>query len=316
MPPCPLLTSFLLQSIQAASSVLNIFVEKLVPTGFLRFAPDCYYVFAGFASAFLLKLTQPKFHNVLESSQRSRIFELVGRLVKALSHIGDEKSTPALYSKFLKSLLKKVELTATTTLLTDAPSTSSGETTPMATPKPALHQTSASSPTTITVTGQPGQAAGQLHVVCPSPTKVTATTASTSTTTASPSKSAPSRAAPESQEAIDLDFFEAFLNSSTPTPAQHNTTTTTTAVDLTPFSDVHTAASSFPDTSVNTPRDHVSDLGAGMVQEGGSLPWSLDFGDHGEVMEYDNDFSDILTMRVMTHETLSDYLAMPGFGQR
>ncbi|KZS89470.1 hypothetical protein SISNIDRAFT_458664 [Sistotremastrum niveocremeum HHB9708] len=300
---------FLIGSIQAASSVINIFVEKLVPTGFLRFAPDCYYVFSGFASAFLLKLTQPKFHNVLDHSQRTRILELVGGLVKALSHIGDDKSTPALYSKFLKSLLAKVQLTVSSTESPSSGSPNSEESTPKAKPK-AVFKVSPSSPTMITVTASSGQVPPQLQIVCPSPTKVTATTKTTTTTTPAVANALASTSTSEAQAPIDLSFFEAFLESSTPIP-QHTTTTMTTSLDLTPFSDVATAASTFPDTSVNTPRDLVADVGVSAGQ-GENLPWMFDFGEHGDAMEAEGDFSDIIAMRAMNEETFGDYLYMPG----
>ena len=44
------------QCLQSATAVVKHIIEVSVPTGFLKYAPDCYFVISGFCSAFLLKV--------------------------------------------------------------------------------------------------------------------------------------------------------------------------------------------------------------------------------------------------------------------
>lgn len=48
---------FVTACLESASSVLRIVIEVLAPLGYLRYAADGHFVFAAFASAFLLKVS-------------------------------------------------------------------------------------------------------------------------------------------------------------------------------------------------------------------------------------------------------------------
>jgi len=81
-----------------------------VPTGYIRFAPDAYFVFASFASAFMLKLLRPACSRFITPGLEGEIYQVIERLIATIGapHIAiDERHTPKLYSRFLASLLAK-----------------------------------------------------------------------------------------------------------------------------------------------------------------------------------------------------------------
>jgi hypothetical protein len=83
-------------------------VDTLAPSGYMRYAPDGHFVFASFASAFLLKLLRPEFNNLLPKEEGSEIYQLIGRLIQTLSSPNiaiDDRHTPKLYARFLAGLL-------------------------------------------------------------------------------------------------------------------------------------------------------------------------------------------------------------------
>ena len=45
-----------LQCFDSAKMVIVTLIDSLIPTGFMKTSPDGYFVFASFASAFLLKV--------------------------------------------------------------------------------------------------------------------------------------------------------------------------------------------------------------------------------------------------------------------
>ncbi|KAG8945173.1 hypothetical protein FRC04_001152 [Tulasnella sp. 424] len=101
---------FLTTCIDAASSVLRSVVEVHAPSGFLRYAADGHFVFAAFASAYLLKVLRPPFVAMIEPEHQSRILALVNRVIKTLASpevAVDDHHTPKLYSRFLDGLLKR-----------------------------------------------------------------------------------------------------------------------------------------------------------------------------------------------------------------
>ena len=51
----------LLQCLQSASNVIKCVIDNLGPSGYFRYAPDGHFVFAAFASAFLLKVSPALF---------------------------------------------------------------------------------------------------------------------------------------------------------------------------------------------------------------------------------------------------------------
>lgn len=69
-----------------------------------------HFVFASFASAFLLKLLRPEFADFVTPEQTSQIFSLIGKLIQVLasSEVSiDDRHTPKLYARFLAGLLAK-----------------------------------------------------------------------------------------------------------------------------------------------------------------------------------------------------------------
>ncbi|KAI9511830.1 hypothetical protein F5148DRAFT_1146554 [Russula earlei] len=84
---------FFTRSLESAKTVVTVLVDSLVPTGHIRFAPSGYFVFAAFASAFMLKVYQ--------------VIERLIATIRSRQIAIDERHTPKLYSRFLASLLAK-----------------------------------------------------------------------------------------------------------------------------------------------------------------------------------------------------------------
>jgi hypothetical protein len=96
--------------LESAKTVVNVLVESLVPTGYIRFAPDGYFVFAAFASAFMLKLLRPECSRFITPGLEAEIYQVIERLINTIGSPQiaiDERHTPMLYSRFLASLLAK-----------------------------------------------------------------------------------------------------------------------------------------------------------------------------------------------------------------
>ncbi|KXN81254.1 Protein priB, partial [Leucoagaricus sp. SymC.cos] len=101
---------FFTKCLEAAKSVIKNMIDGLAPSGYMRYSPDGHFVFASFASAFLLKLLRPEFASLLSQEQESGIFELIGRLIQTLSSLKiaiDDRHTPKLYARFLAGLLSR-----------------------------------------------------------------------------------------------------------------------------------------------------------------------------------------------------------------
>jgi len=101
---------FFTRSLESAKIVVTVFVESLVPTGYIRFAPDGYFVFAAFASAFMLKLLRPECSSFITPGLETEIYQIIERLISTIGSPEiaiDERHTPMLYSRFLASLLAK-----------------------------------------------------------------------------------------------------------------------------------------------------------------------------------------------------------------
>ncbi|KAJ6605003.1 hypothetical protein B0H10DRAFT_2229210 [Mycena sp. CBHHK59/15] len=97
-------------SIDSARMVIQIALEKLYPTGNLRFAMDANFLDVSFAAAFLVNLLRPRFLPLVTEATRRDIVRLVGRLINVLGSDSvalDGRHTPALYSRFFSSLLAK-----------------------------------------------------------------------------------------------------------------------------------------------------------------------------------------------------------------
>ncbi|KAF5391201.1 hypothetical protein D9757_003162 [Collybiopsis confluens] len=101
---------FFTKCLEAAKSVLHNMVDKLAPSGYLRYSADGHFIFASFASAFLLKLLRPEFSQLLSKEEENEIFNLIGRLIQTLSSSAiaiDDRHIPKLYARFLAGLLSK-----------------------------------------------------------------------------------------------------------------------------------------------------------------------------------------------------------------
>ncbi|KAK2461096.1 hypothetical protein APHAL10511_006875 [Amanita phalloides] len=94
----------------SAKSVVTNMVEGLASSGYMRYAPDGHFVFAAFASAFLLKLLRPGFANLVSEDEEMVILVLISRLIQTLSSQKlaiDDRHTPKLFSRFLTGLLAR-----------------------------------------------------------------------------------------------------------------------------------------------------------------------------------------------------------------
>ncbi|KAI0370732.1 hypothetical protein BV20DRAFT_943680 [Pilatotrama ljubarskyi] len=101
---------FLDKCFEIAKSLIVTLIETLVPSGYMRTSPDAHFVFASFASAFLLKLLRPECSSFVSTETQTEIFDLISRLVEVLRSPDvaiDERHTPALHSRFLHGLLRK-----------------------------------------------------------------------------------------------------------------------------------------------------------------------------------------------------------------
>ncbi|KAF8634663.1 hypothetical protein AX15_000766 [Amanita polypyramis BW_CC] len=101
---------FFTKCLTAAKSVVTNMIEGLIPSGYMRYAPDGHFIFASFASAFLLKLLRPEFSHFLSKDEEMDIFVLISRLIQTLSSPKisiDDKHIPKLYARFLAGLLAR-----------------------------------------------------------------------------------------------------------------------------------------------------------------------------------------------------------------
>jgi len=108
----------------AATSVIRIMIESLAPSGFMLYSPDGHFVFTSFASAFLLKLLRPEFSWLVRADDKTKIFDLIGRLIQTLNSPEvaiDNKHTPKLHAKFLAGLLTKHHQDSNQDQLSQAP---------------------------------------------------------------------------------------------------------------------------------------------------------------------------------------------------
>lgn len=102
---------FLLRCLSAASDVVNAVVGDICRPSqihYFRHGPEAQSVFVTFASAFLVKLLQPKFSSYLTVEKRSEIRQMVQSVINLLGSPDiaiDDRHGPKLYSKFLKGLL-------------------------------------------------------------------------------------------------------------------------------------------------------------------------------------------------------------------
>ncbi|THH20668.1 hypothetical protein EW146_g709 [Bondarzewia mesenterica] len=100
------------KSIEGAFLVIDIVLNRLYPTGILRFAMEANFVYVAFAASFLINLLRPKFLPLLDEEIHRSIIKVVRQLINVLGSKQvalDGRHTPALYSKFLSNLLEKYD---------------------------------------------------------------------------------------------------------------------------------------------------------------------------------------------------------------
>ncbi|GJJ13017.1 hypothetical protein Clacol_007266 [Clathrus columnatus] len=95
-------------SIVVACELLTQVVDRLAKLGYMRYCVEAYFVFMGFAAAFLLKVLRRKFSFMRKPGQEKEIIDLVQRLIDLLGSDEvaiDNRHTPKLYSRFLTDIL-------------------------------------------------------------------------------------------------------------------------------------------------------------------------------------------------------------------
>ncbi|KAJ3786797.1 fungal-specific transcription factor domain-containing protein [Lentinula aff. detonsa] len=103
-------SDILRRSIDAARTVIQIMVERLYQTGYLKYAMDANFLYVSFSAAYLLNLLRPKLLPLLDENTHEEIIRTVERLINVLRSEDvalDGRHTPALYSRFLINLLSK-----------------------------------------------------------------------------------------------------------------------------------------------------------------------------------------------------------------
>jgi len=100
---------FLTRCLEAASDVVHaVVVDGPTHRPYFRHGPEAQSVFVTFASAFLVKLLQPKFSSYLTQEQRVNIQDKVQSVIDLLAEISiDDRHGPKLYSRFLAKLLAR-----------------------------------------------------------------------------------------------------------------------------------------------------------------------------------------------------------------
>ncbi|PPQ69168.1 hypothetical protein CVT26_003542 [Gymnopilus dilepis] len=104
---------FLMRCLKAASDVVEAVVDDICrpeQLHYFRHGPEAQSVFVTFASAFLVKLLQPKFASYLTPETRTHIRGLVQKVIDLLGSPAvaiDERHGPKLYSRFLEKLLSR-----------------------------------------------------------------------------------------------------------------------------------------------------------------------------------------------------------------
>ncbi|KDQ60686.1 hypothetical protein JAAARDRAFT_124881, partial [Jaapia argillacea MUCL 33604] len=96
--------------VEVAKTVIKIMTESLFRTPYLRYSMAAHFLYVAFAAAFLLNLMRPSLLHLIDTNQQSDIVALVSQLIEILGSEQvalDGRHTPALYSRFLSTLLAK-----------------------------------------------------------------------------------------------------------------------------------------------------------------------------------------------------------------
>lgn len=96
------------KSIDVARKVIQIMVKDLHPTGHLKFAMAAHFLYVSFAAAFLINLLRTTLVHLLNDHIRTKIIKELNDLITIMKDVAvDDRHTPALYSRFLSTLLTK-----------------------------------------------------------------------------------------------------------------------------------------------------------------------------------------------------------------
>lgn len=101
---------FFKRALDVGCTVINIMLELIAPTGYLRYAPDCYFVYCTFASALLLKLLRHECRPFIRENRERDIYSSIERLIDTFGSSAvaiDNSHTPRLHAEFLSKLLAK-----------------------------------------------------------------------------------------------------------------------------------------------------------------------------------------------------------------
>ncbi|KAI0791090.1 hypothetical protein C8Q75DRAFT_816566 [Abortiporus biennis] len=105
-------TIFFAGCLHAASAVLNLMMDGLMPTGLMENSPEQVYALTAFATVVLLKCLRPEFSSKIDRIQEDRIVALVKRLLQTLNDAdqredSEEKDqhTTKRYAGFLQHIL-------------------------------------------------------------------------------------------------------------------------------------------------------------------------------------------------------------------
>ncbi|KAK0234469.1 hypothetical protein EDD85DRAFT_774367 [Armillaria nabsnona] len=99
---------FFTKCFEYAKLVIRCMNEDLVPSGFMRYAPDHHFMCATFAVVFLFKLLRPEFSSLLDKADKDESVKLIGILINKFSSSDvavDDRHTPKLYARFLATAL-------------------------------------------------------------------------------------------------------------------------------------------------------------------------------------------------------------------
>ncbi|KAK0187345.1 hypothetical protein F5146DRAFT_1004265 [Armillaria mellea] len=103
---------FFTKCFEHAKSVITCMDEDLVPSGFMRYAPDRQFMSVAFAVVFLIKLLRPEFSSLLDQDDKDESIKLIEILIDKLSSLDvsvDDKHTPKVYARFLATILRKYQ---------------------------------------------------------------------------------------------------------------------------------------------------------------------------------------------------------------
>ncbi|KAI0073211.1 hypothetical protein K474DRAFT_1603752 [Panus rudis PR-1116 ss-1] len=101
---------FFVGCLQSASAVLNLFMDGLIPTGFIGNCPEQILALTAFATAILLKFLRPEYSEKLDQLQEDRIIELIQRLLNVLNaesenDAEDDQRITKRYARFVQHIL-------------------------------------------------------------------------------------------------------------------------------------------------------------------------------------------------------------------